>query len=281
MKRIVIALALLIALSACSTKVSYYFLDWAIEWQLEDYVTLDRQQEQAFDAILDPFLVWHRSQELPRYSAQLKTLQTELADGTLTPQSWRHHVDMARDHWFRLFAQVFDDLLPLIASLSDKQVAQVIAKLEADEQELVDEYKDKNQEQLIKDADERLEELFADWLGRLSDQQKALIHEHNSRRLATLDMWLEYRHEWLRQFKQALLQRSDSDLLAQRLRLLMTSPDELKSDVHKQKLAQNTENFGMLLLQLHQSLSERQQKHFKRKLGNLIDDLDELSQASP
>ncbi len=100
------------------------------------------------------------ARELPRYSAQLKTLQTELADGTLTPQSWRHHVDMARDHWFRLFAQVFDDLLPLIASLSDKQVAQVIAKLEADEQELVDEYKDKNQEQLIKDADERLEELF-------------------------------------------------------------------------------------------------------------------------
>lgn len=107
-----------------------------------------------------------------------------------------------------------------------------------------------------------------------------LIHQYNQQRLSTLDMWLEYRHEWLRQFEVALGQRADKALLTERLTLLMTQPDELKSEQHKVFLRKNTEAFGTLLLAMNASLSEQQSKHFYKKLGGLIQDLKELNQEA-
>ncbi len=190
MKRLWIVLLLLTGLSACSTKMSYYFLDWAIEWELAEYVDFNSQQSQAFEAILEPFLAWHRHQELPRYSQQLRQLRQELAEETLTPERWGEHVAQARDHWYRLFEHVFDDALPLFTSLSDSQVAQILEQLEEDEQELVEERQDKEPAELLEESDERLEELFSDWVGRLSETQKEWIHAYNRHRQSTWPLWI-------------------------------------------------------------------------------------------
>jgi hypothetical protein len=90
-------------------------------------------------------------------------------------------------------------------------------------------------------------------------------------------MWLEYRHEWLRVFEQALSRRDNSHLLTQNMIMLMTQPDNLKSEIHKQKLLKNTENFGALLINLNHTLQDKQRKKFNKKLNVLIDDLNELS----
>ncbi|QVK23478.1 hypothetical protein KHX94_01450 [Shewanella dokdonensis] len=55
MKRWLLLLAALLTLSACSTKMSYHFLDWAIAWQLDDYVSLNKAQQQQFDQALQAF----------------------------------------------------------------------------------------------------------------------------------------------------------------------------------------------------------------------------------
>jgi truncated hemoglobin YjbI len=193
---------------------------------------------------------------------------------------WAEHVDIAKRHWFRVFEFALPELLPIIMSLSDAQVKQILTKLREDEQELVKEFAGKSPEQLQVDADERLQEQFEDWLGSVSSAQKLLVHQYNRERISTLDMWLEYRHEWLRQFEIALGQRTDKTLLTERLTLLMTQPDELKSEQHKVFLRQNTEAFGTLLLAMNASLSAKQSKHFYKKLGKLIQDLTELHQEA-
>ena len=278
MKKWFAAIFTVCLLTACSTKMSYYFLDWAIEWQIEDYVSFDRTQEVAFDRLIDEFIVWHQSQELPRYVNQLTQLSTQIRAGQLTPTLWEQHVTDAKAHWSRLFQFALPELLPLIASLSDEQVKQVIAQFERDERDLVKEFAGKNAEQLVADSDERLQEQFHEWLGSVSTAQKQLIHDYNAHRLSTLDMWLEYRHEWLRQFVIALKEREDREALTSRLTLLMTQPDELKSDIHKQKLSQNTQAFGAMLNDIYQSLSVKQNTHFHNKLAALIEDLSELAQ---
>lgn len=280
MKKSVILLVCLLFLGACSTKFSYRFLDWAIGWEQEDFVTLDKNQQQAFDTLVEKLMLWHQSTELARYADQLTLLETSIKSNTFTPELWVEHLDNAKRHWFRLFEYALPELQPIIMSLSDKQVKQILTKLREDEQELVKEFSGKTPAQLQQEADENLNEQFTDWLGRLTDGQKALIHQYNQQRLSTLDMWLEYRHEWLRQFEVALGQRSDKPLLTARLTLLMTQPDELKSEQHKQLLRQNSEGFGELILAIHGSLSAKQSTHFYKKLDGLIQDLRELHQET-
>jgi truncated hemoglobin YjbI len=277
LKKLLLPLILLLSLNACSTKVSYFFLDWAIEWEVEEYVSLDRSQQKQFDAIVKKFLVWHREVELPKYSAQLQELLQLLQQDQLTTELWVSQVEQAKAHWFRIFHFLLPELVPMMASLSDEQVTEIIAQLKKEEQELSDEYAGKSQAELIAKSDKSLIEQADDWLGSVTDEQKSLIHQNNSQRLATLDMWLEYRHEWLRVFEQALSRRDNSHLLTQNMIMLMTQPDNLKSEIHKQKLLKNTENFGALLINLNHTLQDKQRKKFHKKLNVLIDDLNELS----
>nr|WP_194956115.1 DUF6279 family lipoprotein [Shewanella sp. BF02_Schw] len=260
----------------CSTKVSYFFLDWAIEWEVEEYVELTSEQQDKFDIIIESFLVWHRQQELPRYRDQLSLLSTLTNQQTMTPELWLNQVSMAKAHWSRIFDFVMPDLLPIMASLSDGQVDQILAQLKKEQQELIEEYAGKDQAELIKDSDKRIAEQLSEWTGDATDEQKNIIHQANTQRLATLDMWLEYRHEWLSQFEQALKRRQQTDYFTQQMKLLIISPDELKSEVYRDNVTENTRKFGSMLITLNQTFSQKQRKHFDKKLAELVEDLTEL-----
>ncbi|MGL4838227.1 MAG: DUF6279 family lipoprotein [Shewanella sp.] len=280
MKQRLLLMVLLLTLSACSTKLSYRFLDWAIGWEVEDYVTLKGSQQRALDTLINQFVQWHQTEELAHYVAQLTEIKRLIDTNTLTPALWVEQVNIAKRHWFRLFEFALPQLLPIIVSLSDAQVQQIMTTLHNDEQALIKEFAGKSPEQLQQQANDELQAQFTQWLGSLTAQQKEMIYQYNKQRLSTLDMWLEYRHEWLRQFDIALGQRADSAQLTARLTLLMTQADELKSAQHKAFVRQNSELFGALILDMHASLSAKQSKHFYRKLNNLIDDLRELNQEA-
>lgn len=275
-KKLIIVLLSTLFIVGCSTKVSYFFLDWAIEWEVEEYVDLTDEQQQTFDIAVDKFLVWHRDQELPRYRDQLILLSAQINQHTMTPALWLEQVAMAKAHWFRIFDFVMPDLMPLMASFNDEQVNQIITQLKKEQQELIEEYSDKNQSELVKDSDKRTQKRVKEWLGSVSDAQKDIIHKANTKRLSTLDMWLEYRHEWLRQFEQALLRRQERDYFSAQMKLLMTSPDELKSSVYRHKIDENTKQFGSMLIDLNQTFSQKQREHFNNKLDELVVDLVEL-----
>lgn len=275
-KKLIILLLSSLFFVGCSTKVSYFFLDWAIEWEVEEYVELTSDQQDKFDIIIESFLVWHRQQELPRYRDQLSLLSTLTNQQTMTPELWLNQVSMAKAHWSRIFDFVMPDLLPIMASLSDGQVDQILAQLKKEQQELIEEYAGKDQAELIKDSDKRIAEQLSEWTGDATDEQKNIIHQANTQRLATLDMWLEYRHEWLSQFEQALKRRQQTDYFTQQMKLLMISPDELKSEVYRDNVTENTRKFGSMLITLNQTFSQKQRKHFDKKLAELVEDLTEL-----
>lgn len=228
MKQRLLLMVLLLTLSACSTKLSYRFLDWAIGWEVEDYVTLKGSQQRALDTLINQFVQWHQTEELAHYVAQLTEIKRLIDTNTLTPALWVEQVNIAKRHWFRLFEFALPQLLPIIVSLSDAQVQQIMTTLHNDEQALIKEFAGKSPEQLQQQANDELQAQFTQWLGSLTAQQKEMIYQYNKQRLSTLDMWLEYRHEWLRQFDIALGQRADSTQLTARLTLLMTQADELK-----------------------------------------------------
>lgn len=277
MKRLLCISAAILLLTACSTKMSYHFMDWAIEWGLDDYVSLNDQQEDQFDQLLDGFLKWHKSSELPKYAADLRQLRQQIADDSFNADDWQQFIDNVRGHWFNIFAQCFEQMWPLVLSLDDQQVAQINQQLTQEQQELDEEYQDKSREQLLEQADERLIDTLDDWLGRLSKQQKQLVRQYNREREFTTDMWLDYRHQWYQQFKQTLLERDNTPQLKAQLKMLLTAPQQLRSEQYQQKLIQNTHKFGEWLVALKPTLTAKQQRHLLNKLDDLIEDLDELA----
>jgi hypothetical protein len=275
-KKLIVLLLSSLLFVGCSTKISYFFLDWAIEWEVEEYVDLTSEQQDKFDIIIESFLVWHRQQELPRYRDQLSLLSTLTNQQTMTPELWLKQVSMAKAHWSRIFDFVMPDLLPILASLSDEQVDQVLTQLKKEQKELIEGYAGKDQAELIIDSDKRIAKKLSEWTGDITDAQKDIIHQANTQRLATLDMWLEYRHEWLSQFEQAMKRRQQTDYFTQQMKLLMISPDELKSEVYRDNVTENTRKFGSMLIALNQTFSQKQRKHFDKKLAELVEDLTEL-----
>jgi hypothetical protein len=260
-KKLIVLLLSSLLFVGCSTKISYFFLDWAIEWEVEEYVDLTSEQQDKFDIIIESFLVWHRQQELPRYRDQLSLLSTLTNQQTMTPELWLKQVSMAKAHWSRIFDFVMPDLLPILASLSDEQVDQVLTQLKKEQKELIEEYAGKDKAELIIDSDKRIAKKLSEWTGDITDAQKDIIHQANTQRLATLDMWLEYRHEWLSQFEQAMKRRQQTDYFTQQMKLLMISPDELKSEVYRDNVTENTRKFGLMLIALNHTFSQKQRKH--------------------
>lgn len=264
MKKLILLGLLSLSLIGCSTKVGYYFLDWVIEWKLEEYVTLDDKQEKQFELTLDAFLVWHRTQELPRYKDQLVRLAAEINHQRFSIESWNEHVGLVKAHWIRVFDFVEPSLIPIISSFSDEQVKQVVAQLRVGEKELNEKYLGKSQSQLIEMADERIEQRVKKLIGKLSTAQKSAINDYNVARADTLDMWLEHRHEWIRLFSQALKNRKNQVALSHSLRLLMTQPERLKSKAYQAILNDNTAMFGMLLLNINNLASKGQRQRFAK-----------------
>ena len=85
--RLFITLLLLTMLSACSsTTFLYNRLDFLIPWYLGDYVDLDRTQKQLLKSELQPFLAWHRSEELPDYLGILDQIDDALAGEVTSEQ---------------------------------------------------------------------------------------------------------------------------------------------------------------------------------------------------
>ncbi|ABZ77015.1 conserved hypothetical protein [Shewanella halifaxensis HAW-EB4] len=279
MKKVGLWVLLLVSLVGCSTKMGYYFLDWVIEWKLEEYVSLTSGQQAQFDSALNQFLIWHRAEELPLYAKQLSQFSLEFEQASLTPAVWAAQVEQLKQHWLRTFEFIKPFIVPMISSFTDEQVKQVIAQLRVDEKALNRKYLGKDRQALVEMADKRINKRIKKWIGKLTSKQKQAIHEYNLGRSSNLDMWLEYRHEWIRLLSLALKNRHNQAALSHSLTVLMTQPDRLKSDVYKTTLDNNTEQFGTLLVRLNLLATISQKKHFQAKLDALIVDLNELSEA--
>ena len=94
-------LLLLVSLGGCSsTTFLYNRLDFLIPWYMGDYVNLNRQQKKALDELLEPFLAWHREEELQRYVELLNQIEADL-DDDITAEQVAAHAEQFVAAWER------------------------------------------------------------------------------------------------------------------------------------------------------------------------------------
>jgi hypothetical protein len=265
-----VGLLLLLLLGACSsTTFVYNRLDFVLPWYLERYVDLDRTQREQLDALLDPLLEWHRREELPRYVAFLDDLERGL-DQTLTLAAVEAYTQRAEFAWYRLRDPVLDNLLILAGSLSDEQLAQFIARLEKKQREYERKYLERDDEEFYEDALDDFRDTVEDYLGRLDEPQLERLEA------ATLSLqradanWLSEREDWIRNIRLQLKREYGWE------RRIVAIVRYWESQLDPESLAHYENNTRVLqsaVVDVVNMRSERQDKHLRRRIADLREDL--------
>lgn len=265
----VVALLLVFLAGCSSTRFAYNRLDFLVPWYLGDYVSLDRDQGRMLKVELQPFLDWHRQQELPRYIALLDRVEGKL-DRQLTPEDMVLLTEEAELAIYRLQDRALDWMLALGEELRDEQMAEFIAGLQEQQAEYEEKYLERDDAEFRGDSCERLQDNARRYIGRLQPDQKAELVTACAEMRRSDTLWLQARAQWIARLE-LILQREPGWQDA--LREALAQRGETVSDDYRSTYDHNARVIQLAVVGLLNSRSERQDAHLRRELGKLRRDL--------
>lgn len=274
---IVVVVVITLLLSACSTQFGYRFADTLIEWKLNDYVSLNSQQEQSVDQAITTLHQWHATSELPYYAQQVQTLRDKIANDSLTEADLVTTYEQFFIAWQRMLNAVEPHAQEVLPQLSDEQVAELILNLREKQREEEEELLEDSDSERAKRLIRRAEKNARSWLGQVTKVQQRLINRWVVERLDTRELWLDYNQRWLNEFENTLQQRHQSEQFNQDLQQLFYEPQQWRSEELRTHIEHNQQLTLALFYQLSETLTERQRRRVVDKLDGYIEDMNEIA----
>lgn len=273
--RLIASIIFCLLLSACSTKLAYNYLDWILEWYVEDLVTLSEDQEWLFRNALARELNWHRKKQLPLYVKSLDDLHDAMNSG-LTVEALGKIYSEQENGLQELARQITPAMSQLLATLSDKQVEQLLENLEEQNQELAEEYVNKPAAELVKQRTERMVDRAENWLGTLNDAQTRLITEWSQQIRPTATQWIANRRAWQTRLGDSLKTSRHSPDFINDVEELFVNGSAAWPAAYRKDFEHNLDITLRMLVSLQQQLSDRQRQHLSEEIAVLRKQLVEL-----
>ncbi|MEP1471411.1 MAG: DUF6279 family lipoprotein [Halieaceae bacterium] len=268
-----IPVLLLVFLTACSsTTFVYNRLDFLLPWYLGDYVELERDQKKYLGSLLEPFLQWHRAEELPQYLQMLQDAESKL-DGPLTAADIETISLSFEAAWLRLESRALEWLMELGEELSDEQINGFITELRDKQTEYEEKYLTRTDEEYHEEAYENLRDSLQDYMGRLDKDQRALLQDASLELQRSDGVWLTERAAWIDMLER-VLQRQPG--WQQALRDAIDSRDDTVSAAYSDTYAHNTAVIYGTLAETINSRSEKQDRRLRSEIRSLERDLETL-----
>ena len=265
--RFVFLLIALTGLGGCSgTRLAYNNADTLVRWMADDYFALEDLQTEDFKARLAGFHAWHRSEELPRYSALLTSAGQQLADGLSTQElSWAW--DSFWERYRHMAAHAAPDLALLLPTLTPAQIDHLEKRFAESRADFTKKFLKGGESEQRERRDKRNLELMREWFGDLSGEQEAQVKIASAKLPLLYALRLQNRQRRQSEFL-ALLKahRSPTELEPRLLNWLTdweqgASPEYRRvSDLHRQLYVQ-------MLLDLDRSLTPGQRAHAMTRLN--------------
>ncbi|MEM9254509.1 MAG: DUF6279 family lipoprotein [Pseudomonadota bacterium] len=250
----------------------YNRLDFILPWYVDDYADLNAEQEAFLDEQLEPFLVWHRSTELPTYVILLEQIELRL-DRTWTEDEVAVVFGEFEQAWFRTENEMLDWALELGAQLSDDQVDGLVEELNEKQLEYEEEYLPRTDEEFRRDSYESMLETGTDYLGRLDGEQRNTLLAASESLMRSDNFWLQERAKFLARLE-VLLDRQPG--WQQQVKALVDERDSNASPEYHEVLAHNTVVLQQLTADLLNSRTPKQDAHLRKRLTKLRTDLEVL-----
>lgn len=269
--------ALLLALAGCSTglRLAYQNLDRLALWTLDDYVSLDKAQKAAFRREFGTLQSWHRSTQLPLYSADLRSLATAFEQDPAPREALERAMSQIEAHGERLWQQAQPATVGLLASLRDEQIDEFSKRtrerIDDEEADRADEKPTERRKRWLREQRENLER----WTGRLNDRQKQLLEAGWERRVPSLlspEQRKAQRLATFEEFVTVLATRHEPGLIDR----LNANGDEREQE----RSARDSARDRSLLIELLQACDAPQRQHVRERVLELADDFDALTQST-
>lgn len=281
MRRLISFALLLLALTGlagCSgARLAYNNADTVVRWMADDYFALEGAQEEDFKARLARFHAWHRSEELPRYSALMASAGDKLADGLTAPEllwAWEN----VKARYRRMAAHAAPELAAVLATLTPAQFERLEKKFAESNVEFARKYLKGGEEEQRERRDKRNLELMREWFGDLSDAQEAQLMIGSARLPFLYPLRLQNRQRRQGEFTVLLKTHRSAAELEPRLRHWLTEWEEGASPEYRRLSLLHRELYIQMLLQLDRGLTPVQRVHAMTRLREYAEIFEALAE---
>ena len=205
--RSLLTVLLLAGLAGCGASLVYPRLDSLVGLYLRGLVSLDGSQSASLARTLEHNLEWHRSEELERYDAFLQGLASQVRAG-VTRAGLEDAAQQAEVYWRRIFEQAAPGYTALAATLSDRQVHELLESLQRADEKTWREYSRRTPEDRRARREKSLRKNIERMTGPLSPQQRQLVRDYAWTARPFMFEWRENRRLWREELAATLRVRS-------------------------------------------------------------------------
>ena len=266
---------IVLTLSGCSaTQFIYNRVDILVRWYLDDYVSLDREQQVRFDARLETLLDWHRREELPAYVALLDDALTILDDGVPLDDT-RAMADRIEEAAIRFQDPFLELLLSTGQDLTPEQMQQFVDVLMSKQEEFEDDRLARSDAEYREDLEARFDKQLSRYLGSLTAEQTNRIAVGVAEMTRLDRFWLQDRRVWITDLSAMLLEEAPD--WPDQVRALIARRDDALLPAYREGIDHN----GEVILQLSRDVliarTDKQDRKLRGRVQSLRDDLAALA----
>ncbi|PMO38156.1 hypothetical protein BCT11_17935 [Vibrio sp. 10N.222.52.B12] len=255
----------IVLLAGCAKKFLYSNIDWVVIEYLDDYVSLDGEQESLLEERILLLADWHKEEELPLYIDHLKQLES-LNKDNVTLESLQANRDQMRDHYQRFVSKAAPDLFSLSMQLDTKQESEFVDSVKERYKERDEKYAGKTEQELREIVLENTEEWMEEWLGKLSNQQKVRAKQLSKEVIINSPLWRDYRSSIIQELEYLFENKTNTVVYQQVFMKLLFEPESYYSDQLRDNIDRNIELTDQFTLDISQSMSDKQWRHFHGKI---------------
>ena len=276
--RWLLCVLLLLTLNGCSaTQFIYNRVDILIRWYLDDYVSLDRDQQVRFDERLNVMLEWHRREELPAYVVLLDDALT-IIDNGVPLEDTRAMADRIEAAAIRFQGPFLELLLATGQDLTPEQMQAFVEVLMTKQEEFEEDRLKRSDQEYRDDLETRFDKQLSRYLGSLTSEQTDQVAEGVAEMTRLDRFWLEDRRVWIADLSAILLEAEPG--WPDQVRALIAGRDEALLPAYREGIDHNGEVILQLSRDILISRTDKQDQKLRNRLQSLREDLAALSAAS-
>ena len=266
---------IVLTLSSCSaTQFIYNRVDILVRWYLDDYVSLDREQQARFDGRLEALLEWHRREELPAYVVLLDDALTILDDG-VPLEDTRAMADRIEEAAIRFQDPFLELLLSTGEDLRPDQRQEFVDVLMSKQEEFEEDRLARGDAEYREDLEDRFDKQLSRYLGPLTAEQTDLIAVGVSEMTRLDRFWLEDRRVWIAELSVILLEAEP--YWPDQVRALIAGRDDALLPAYREGIDHNGEVILQLSRDVLMARTDKQDRKLRNRLQSLRDDLAALA----
>ncbi len=270
-------LMLCCVLGACTPGFFYNRVDLLVSWYVEGLVSLNEEQAEQLRTSVRATLSWHRETQVPKYIDLLQDIRRD-AQAPVTAEMLESRYEEIAALMDPTVERIVPEAAALLRTLSDEQLVELAANLEEDDQDLRKEYSGATPEIRKARRSRNAVRILQRFVGRLTDNQRALVEAHMALLHDNSEAWIERRREWQRQLLALVRDRLPQRQLAAALRDMTLHPDRLDPPEYRRSVEDNRRIVMAMLAEIINGLDARQRGRLTRKLDGYADDLREIAE---